>query len=166
MINKEQVINLPRYTLQTAWLRTKNIEKTRNMDKIIYFMWKDTDSTVPLYVGVGGKGDRKGSGRLKEHIDGVTSCLKNRFYQDWIEEDHTRPAGDLPKKWNSFKWSFYLTEKFGDVKLLEKIYINYWDPTRNIGRIPRLKEDEIKLLKELTNNTVGNEGLNPFYKFI
>ena len=95
-------------------LARKN-ETQNNTNCIIYKVYENQNL---IYVGIGGKGKRKGSGRLTEHKSkSLYSSFRFQYYIDKWDKGFTRK--DTDKMWEFLDWEiaqFNSIEKVGDIE--------------------------------------------------
>lgn len=113
--------------LKEAIQQAINIEKTSNKNSILYKVFEDG---ILIYVGIGGRGERKGSGRLKEHLSkSVYSSFRQQYYfYCWDMGDRRKVVDD---KWNMLNWEIKQFDTFEKASQLEKEIIKTYSPKFN-----------------------------------
>jgi hypothetical protein len=101
----------------------------KNGCKCIVYKVLDEDGTL-IYTGIGGKGSRKGSGRLKEHrSNSMYSSFRFQFYIDKWDQAFFRSEAD--EMWNNLKWSFVGFQDIEDALKYETKLIKEFNPKYN-----------------------------------
>ena len=108
--------------LQQARLGEKN-----NQHSIVYQVF-DNDSFD--YVVIGGKGKRKGSGRLAEHkSESVYSSFRFQYYMSKWDEGFSRKEVD--KMWDELEWEINQFNTIEEANNLETQLIKNFNPKFN-----------------------------------
>ena len=113
--------------LKEAIQQAIDIEKTSNKNSILY---KVFEGGRLIYVGIGGRGERKGSGRLKEHLSkSVYSSFRQQYYFYRWDIGDTRQNVD--KMWNKLSWEIQQFDTFEEASQMEKEIIKTQLPKFN-----------------------------------
>lgn len=113
--------------LKAAIQSAITIENQTGNYKIVYQVFENNKL---IYVGIGGSGKRKGSGRLKEHLgDSVYSSFRQQYYfEQWKQGYNMDEAHEL---WNKLFWDVSCFNQYSEVKQIEKQIIEDKKPKFN-----------------------------------
>jgi len=113
--------------LKSAIQNATTIEKQTGNYKIVYQVFENNKL---IYVGIGGSGKRKGSGRLKEHLsDSVYSSFRQQYYiEKWILGYNIDEAHEM---WDALFWDVSYFNQYNDVKQIEEQIIKDKKPKFN-----------------------------------
>jgi len=105
-----------------------SVEKTLNYSYAV--LYRVYESNTLIYIGIGGLGKRKASGRLKEHYKAVMpSSFKWKILQrEWLLGKSFNEAEAV---WDSLIWDYEIGSN-EDIKIKEKELIKKYQPKYNI----------------------------------
>jgi len=113
--------------LQEVLKQARLEEKNNNKHSIVYQVFDNNNFD---YVGIGGKGKRKGSGRLAEHKgESVYSSFRFQYYISKWDEGFTR--SEVDKMWENLKWKITQFETIEEADKLETQLIKDYNPKFN-----------------------------------
>ena len=113
-------------SLEQVIKETIQLENQSNHSSILYQVFENDQL---IYVGIGGKNKRKGSGRLKEHkSNSMYSSFRFQYYIKKWDEGLDRNKVD--EMWSKLKWKVTLSS-FDDVNQLETNIITEHNPIFN-----------------------------------
>jgi hypothetical protein len=113
--------------LQEALKQARLEEKNNNKHSIVYQVF---DNGSFDYVGIGGKGKRKGSGRLAEHKgESVYSSFRFQYYMNKWDEGFTRK--EVNKMWDKLEWKITQFNTIEEADSLETELIKEFNPKFN-----------------------------------
>jgi hypothetical protein len=113
-------------SLEQVIKETIQLENQSNHSSILYQVFENDQL---IYVGIGGKNKRKGSGRLKEHkSNSMYSSFRFQYYIKKWDEGLDRNKVD--EMWSKLKWKVTLSS-FDDVNQLETNIITEHNPMFN-----------------------------------
>ena len=114
--------------LNEAINKAIDVEKTTNKNSILYKVYENSEL---IYVGVGGRGTRPGSGRLKEHRGvSVFSSFRHQYY--WYNAPKFNGIKkEIDHKWDKLEWEIIQFNQFKDVYDLEEQLIHEFNPMFN-----------------------------------
>ena len=102
-------------------------EKNLNYNSIVYKVYEQDEL---IYVGIGGKGKRKGSGRLAEHkSESLYSSFRFQYYMDKWDLGYTRAQAN--EMWNNLDWGLIQFYEIEDADLKETELISTFSPKYN-----------------------------------
>jgi hypothetical protein len=105
-----------------------SVEKTVDYNPAV--LYRVYESNKLIYIGIGGLGKRKASGRLKEHYKAVMpSSFKWKILQrEWLCGKSFNEAESV---WDSLGWCYEIGTN-DDIKMKEKELIKEYQPKYNI----------------------------------
>ena len=113
--------------LNETLVETRKQEREHGFSCLVYKVFNGGDM---IYVGLGGKGKRIGSGRLAEHKgNSVFSSFKYQFYMEGWDNGYTRKEVDV--LWNELEWEVTLFHNKSDMLELESQLIETFTPYYN-----------------------------------
>jgi len=113
--------------LENAIKFARDGEKDFGYNCIVYKVYEQDEL---IYVGIGGKGKRKGSGRLAEHkSESLYSSFRFQYYMDKWDLGHTRTQAN--EMWNNLNWDLIQFNSIKDADFTETLIINDFSPKYN-----------------------------------
>lgn len=105
----------------------KGVE-TQNPSKLILYKVYEEGSLI--YIGIGGKGKRKPSGRIMEHYKAtMPSSFKWKILErEWLKE---KTREEAESTWNSLVWDYELGDR-DYIESKEQELIKLYQPQYNI----------------------------------
>lgn len=124
-------------SLIDAIKESKRLEKQKGYHKIIYRVYDPHQNNELVYVGIGGRGKRKGSGRLEEHNSNHYTNFRTRYViLEGLKEREDMQIKEMCDRWDNLKWEFDLYDEETNVKDIEQKLIIENSPRYNIdGKI-------------------------------
>lgn len=115
----------------------REIEK--QLEYIPAVLYRVYEANELIYIGIGGNGKRKASGRLREHYKAaMPSSFKNKILWREIRKNGRNNglngeemADAAEKAWDNLRWCYELGTK-EDIKIKEKELIKKYQPKYNI----------------------------------
>ena len=115
---------------------TEVIKEVSSIEKELRYspavLYRVYESNELIYIGIGGIGNRKASGRLKEHYKAVMpSSFKWKILKrEWSNNKSLNEAEAI---WDSLVWCYEVgTKGTDDIKMKEKDLIKEYQPKYNI----------------------------------
>ncbi len=113
--------------LEQAIKQAKSIEKDLGKNCIVYQVYENQKL---IYTGIGGKGKRKGSGRLSEHnSESLYSSFRFQYYVSKWDLGYSR--NETNQMWNNLEWEITQFETIKEADLLETQLIQNHKPKFN-----------------------------------
>ena len=113
--------------LKEAIQCARDNEKQNNTKCVVYQVYEN-DSLI--YVGIGGKGKRNGSGRLAEHkSESLFSSLKSQYYISKWDKGYTRQ--EASKMWDNLNWKITQYTTIKEADNLETNLVKKFNPIFN-----------------------------------
>lgn len=113
--------------LKNAIQFARNGEKDFGYNCIVYKVYEQDEL---IYVGIGGKGKRKGSGRLAEHkSESLYSSFRFQYYMDKWDLGYTRAQAD--EMWSNLDWGLIQFNNIEEADSAETLIINKFSPKYN-----------------------------------
>jgi len=97
-----------------------------------YVVYRVYENNELIYVGIGGKGRRKGSGRLKEHLsDSLFSSFRFQYMVLHCIRDLEWGFYEAQKRWENLEWEVDFFWSFRECDEKETQLINEHNPIFN-----------------------------------
>lgn len=133
--------------LKEAIKESRRLEKEKGYHKIIYRVYDPHQNNNLIYVGIGGNGKRKGSGRLEEHNSNHYTNFRTRYViLEGVEEREDMTIKEMCDRWDNLKWDFDLYGEETNVKIIEEKLISEISPRYNIDGKVNVNQNILKFL--------------------
>jgi len=126
-----EMIQSPRVSLPQVVKWATATEKQFGSLKM-YVVYRVYENDELVYVGIGGKGNRKGSGRLKEHMsDSLFSSFRFQYMVLHCIRDLEWGFYEAQERWENLQWEIEYYWDFNSCDERETMLINEFDPVFN-----------------------------------
>jgi hypothetical protein len=137
--------------LKDAIKEAKKHERKYMTHRLIYKVYDPLDHYKLVYIGMGGKSNRPGSGRLIEHrgIDNFSS-FKTKYIMSFLEKDPDIKFIDCLNNYDNLVWEIETYPRHytdDQVKQIEQSLIRENLPKYNISQKPTINENYIKFFE-------------------
>ena len=109
------------------------IKESRNNEKLTgkgFTVYRVFENEVLIYVGLGGKGKRPGSGRLAEHNStSLFSSFRHQYYMDKWYKGNT--PDEAMAMWDNLSWDAIYCESIRTMEEMESSIIRAVQPYFN-----------------------------------